>query len=417
MVEGKAFTSEFDVIVCGGGPGGSSAAAFLSDAGKKVLFIEKVTFPRDKTCGDAISGKSMAIIKKLGLYEKISKTPNAIVNAIGFSSPNGAYVRIDVPAKADGTKEAGFVVRREISDNVYFQNAKSKANVTTMENTEVMDLIFGEDGKSVIGVIAKTADGKQQEFYAKVVVGADGANSIVARKVGVPENDPKHWCLAVRAYYTGVKDVEDAIELHFNKKVLPGYFWVFPSDDGKANVGLGMLVSDVRKHKINLSTLMEDIIANDPLFKERFKDAKRVTPIKGWNLPLASQRKKNYGDGYVLVGDASSLVDPFTGEGMGNALTSGYIASQVINEAFAANDFSEKFLKQYYDRLWEELGHEVDISYNMQRYGKHTFLLNLVIGKAARSPEIREMIAGSFVSEEARKGYTSPLFYLKMLFA
>ena len=117
------------------------------------------------------------------------------------------------------------------------------------------------------------------------------------------------------------------------------------------------------------------------------------------------------------MGDASSLIDPFTGEGMGNALTSGFLASQVINEAFAANDFSEKFLKQYYDRLWEELGHEVDISYNMQRYGKHTFLLNLVIGKAARSPEIREMIAGSFVSEEARKGYTSPLFYLKMLFA
>ena len=162
---------------------------------------------------------------------------------------------------------------------------------------------------------------------------------------------------------------------------------------------------------------MEDIIVTDPLFKERFKDAKRITPIKGWNLPLASQRKKNYGDGYVLVGDASSLIDPFTGEGMGNALTSGYYASQVINEAFAANDFSEKFLKQYYDRLWEELGHEVDISYNMQRYGKHTFLLNLVIGKASRSPEIREMIAGSFISEEARKDYASPMFYIKMLFA
>ncbi|MFA5246520.1 MAG: geranylgeranyl reductase family protein [Candidatus Micrarchaeia archaeon] len=417
MGEGISSTSEYDVIVCGGGPGGSSTVAFLSDAGRKVLFLEKVTFPRDKTCGDAISGKSMHIIKKLGLYEKISKTPNAIVNAIGFSSPNGAYARIEVPPKADGTKEAGFVCRREISDNIYFQNAKSKPNVTTMENTEVVDLIFGEDGKSVIGVIAKSANGTQQEFYAKVVVGADGANSIIARKVGLPENDPQHWCLAVRSYYTGVKDVTDAIELHFNQKVLPGYFWVFPSDDGKANVGLGMLVSDVRKHKINLSTLMEDIIANDPLFKERFKDAKRVSPIKGWNLPLASQRKKSFGDGYVLVGDAASLIDPFTGEGMGNALTSGFYAAQVINEAFAANDFSEKFLKQYYDRLWEELGPEVDISYNMQRYGKHTFLLNLVIGKASRSPEIREMIAGSFISEEARKGYTSPMFYLKMLFA
>jgi len=417
MVESKAFTREFDVIVCGGGPGGSSTAAFLSDSGKKVLFLEKARFPRDKTCGDAISGKSMGIIKKLGLYDKVSKTPNAIINAIGFSSPNGAYVRIEVPSKEDGVKEAGFVCRREISDNIYFQNAKSKPNVTTLENTEVTDLIFGEDGKSVIGVIAKSADGRQQEYYAKVVVGGDGANSVVARKVGLAENDPKHWCLAVRAYYAGVKDVNDTIELHFNKRVLPGYFWVFPSDGGKANVGLGMLVSDVRRNKINLSLLMEDIIANDPLFKERFKDAKRITPIKGWNLPLGSERKKIYGSGYVLVGDAASLIDPFTGEGVGNALMSGYIASQVINEAFAANDFSEHFFKQYYDRLWGEIGREMEISYNMQRYGKYTFLLNLVIGKAARSPEIREMISGSFVNEDTRKGYASPMFYLKMLFA
>jgi geranylgeranyl reductase family protein len=417
MVEGKAFTSEYDVIVCGGGPAGSSTAAFLADAGRKVLLLEKARFPRDKTCGDAISGKSMLIVKKLGLYDKIAKAPNALVNAIGFSSPNGTYVRVEVPGRADGTREVGFVCRREIADNVYFQNAKSKPNVTTLENTEVADLVFGEDGKSVIGAIAKSADGRQQEYYAKLVVGADGANSVVARKLGVPENDGKHWCLAVRAYYAGVKDVTDAIELHFNKKVLPGYFWIFPSDNGKANVGLGMLVSDVRKGKLNLSKLMEEIIHTEPIFKERFAKARQVAPIKGWNLPLGSQRKKIYGAGYVLVGDAASLIDPFTGEGVGNAMMSGYIASQVINEAFAANDFSEAFLKSYYDRLWDEIGREMEISYNMQRYGKFTFLLNLVIGKAARSPEIREMIAGSFVNEEARKGYTSPMFYLRMLFA
>jgi flavin-dependent dehydrogenase len=132
---------------------------------------------------------------------------------------------------------------------------------------------------------------------------------------------------------------------------------------------------------------------------------------------MGSYRQKMHGPGFVLIGDAASLIDPFTGEGMGNATNSALIASEVIDMAMKAGNFSEEMLSDYPKRVWKELGPELQTSYNLQRAGKWKFLLNLVIGKAARNPEIREFIGGTFTSEESKKELYSPMFYLKLLFS
>ena len=407
--------SEFDVIVAGAGPSGSSCAASLGDKGYNVLLLDKAGFPRDKTCGDAISGKSLRMLQKLGITGKVADAPNAVINAITFSSPDGSVARIDVPSVGGKRRFAGYVCRREIFDNILFQNARSKRTVTAIENAEVAGLVYGEDKKNVVGVSVKAADGGLQEYYAKVVVGADGANSVVARSLGIQQNGDGHWCLGIRQYWKGVGGIGDSIELHFVDMAVPGYFWIFPSDGGLANVGLGMLVSDKKKKKIgSLQKLYEGIIANAPLFRERFAGAKPVSQLRGWNLPNASQKRKSYWPGCILVGDAASLVDPFTGEGIGNAMTSGAIAAGAIDEAFTYNDFSEKSLKRYWDTLWKEIGPEVDSSYDIQRRVKWKWLLNLVIRKAATKPEFREAIAGTLINPDSRNEYRSPLFYLKV---
>lgn len=405
-------SSEFDVIVCGAGPSGSSCASFLGDMGYSVLLLDAAKFPRDKTCGDAISGKSIQVLKLLGLLDKVAQADSSVINAIVFSSPDGSLARIELPVDQEG-RRIGYVCPRQIFDNLVFQNAKSKKSVTTIENASVYDVVKDESGK-VAGVKVKSA-GKDSEFRAKVVVGADGANSVVAHKVGAWTSDDRHWCVGVRQYYEGVADVKDAIELHFVNSAVPGYFWIFPAGDGKANVGLGMLTSSVKKNNVNMNQLLADIIAKEPLFTRRFKDAKPVSPVKGWNLPYASQHRKCYGNGFVLVGDAASLIDPFTGEGIGNALTSGSIAAQCIDEAFKINDFSEAALKRYSDRLWYELGPEAESSYRLQRMVNYKWLLNFVIRKAATKPDVREAIAGTFINLNSRKTYWSPLFYAKLL--
>ncbi|VVB66277.1 Digeranylgeranylglycerophospholipid reductase [Candidatus Gugararchaeum adminiculabundum] len=408
------FVDMFDVIIVGAGPSGSSCAAMLGKKGRKVLLLEKAKYPRDKTCGDAISGKSMRAVKTLGLQAQLEASPQADVWGVKFSSPNGAIVEIPFPNK-DKTRAPGFCCRREIFDNMLFQEAKKNAR-QTIEEFQVSEVII-EDGFAV-GVKGTDLRSKRQmEFRAKLIIGADGANGVVPRALGVdtlPEGDK---CMALRAYYKGVKGLGKNIELHFIDEILPGYFWIFPLDNGLANVGVGMIGSDIRKKKVDLRKAMLNAIERNEMFKQRFAGAQIVGEIKGWVLPFGSHHRKNYGNGFMLVGDAASLVDPFTGEGIGNATTSGIMAAKIADEALAARDFSETFLKRYDRELFEEIGPELKTSKMLQKMGRFKFLLNLIIGKASRNEEIRNTISGMLANEVAKKQIISPSFMLKVLFA
>lgn len=402
----------FDVIVIGGGPAGSSCTAFLSKSGKKVLLLDRARFPRDKTCGDGISGRSVSILRELGVLDELKGQEHHDMYGVTFSSPNGTTV--PVSAKNDGAKEApGFVCRRMVFDNVLFQNAKKLA-AQTIEEFMVTDLIM-EDGRPV--GVKGAHGGKETEFRAKMIVGADGAAGMSARKLGSVNDKENHQLAGVRAYYEGVKGNGDKIELHFVKESLPGYFWIFPLPDGNANVGICILVNEMKKRKLNLAKIMEEIITENPVFRPRFKDAKRTSQLKSWLLPLATNRVKSYGNGYVLIGDASSLIDPFTGEGIGNSLTSGKIAAKVIDEAFAENDFSEKKLSEYKKRLFDIIGEEIDTDKRMLGMANHEFLLNLVIGKAKRSKEVQSVIADAIIDPDNHKSLTDPFFFIRALFA
>ncbi|MFA6213684.1 MAG: geranylgeranyl reductase family protein [Candidatus Micrarchaeia archaeon] len=419
----------YDCIVVGGGPGGSTAAAFLSRRGKKVLLIEKERFPRDKTCGDAISGKSLAILSELGLVDGVEKADHGEITGVLFSSPNGSVASIpfgksggqmensgrnfpEAEPAGSGKIAKGYVCRRQVYDNLLFQNAKKGCDA--MEGMAATALV--KENGVVAGVKARGQDGKEYEFRGKMVIGADSVNSVVAREIRGAEVDPDHSCIAYRTYYSGISGMAGCLEIHFVKSIMPGYFWIFPLENGLANVGVGMVMSDMKKKGIDLGKAMDDIIRNNPLFKERFAGAKMVSPLKAWQLPFGSKKRKVHAQNVLLVGDAAGLVDPFSGEGVGNAMLSGKIASDVAYEALAAGDTSEAFLSRYDERLWKAVWNELSASYQMQRLGKVEFLLNFVVGKAAKSERAREAISGTLANKEAKGEYASPLFYLKLLF-
>jgi len=266
----------------------------------------------------------------------------------------------------------------------------------------------------VVGVNAKSGSLNHTiSILGKVIVGSDGFNSVVARQTGLYEYDPAHWVVALRQYYKNVKGLNQKIELHYIDEVQPGYLWLFPAGDNLANIGIGMLHKSLKKRKVQLAAAMKKAIES-PFLADRFAEAKPLEEPVGWNLPVGSKHRKNYGAGFLLLGDAAGLIDPFTGEGIGNALYSAMIASETIAKAIKANDFSEAFLSQYDKNLWQALGDELQVSAKLQKIGRIRPLLNFVIKKAARSNHVREIISGMMANQIPKTEFANPLFYFKL---
>ena len=408
-------SAQYDAIVVGAGPGGSTAATVLARKNLRVLLLDKEGFPRDKVCGDAISGKSVDVLRELGMLDDLVRDESLGSWGVIFSGPMGDEVSIPFTKMMDQPVAPGFVSRREVFDELVFKHARA-AGAEIRQHTTVTDLLF-EDGV-VVGVRLKNEHGEIEEIKSKVVVGADGAYSVVARSLGMTQLDEKHYCAGLRSYYKGVEGFNDHnhIELHFVDESIPGYFWIFPMPNGMANVGLGMLSSVVKKKSVQLKPLLE-VLVNHPRFKDRFKNAERIGPVKGWGLPLGSKPRSMAGDGWMLVGDAASLIDPFTGEGIGNAMVSGWKAAEWIDRSVAANDHSELFLKQYETEVMDRLRNELRLSHAMQRLGNWKWLLNTVIKKASRSEELADAISCMFDDLDERRKLVSPKFYLRVLTA
>jgi flavin-dependent dehydrogenase len=228
---------------------------------------------------------------------------------------------------------------------------------------------------------------------------------------------PEHHCAGLRAYYRNVTGChqENFIELHFLKPFLPGYFWIFPLPGGYANVGVGMLSSHVQRGRINLREAMLHLVATHPVLKDRFAAAERVGDIKGYGLPLGSRRRDISGEHYLLVGDAAHLVDPFSGEGISNAMISGRWAAEQAAVALQTGDFSARRLRGYDEAVYRRLGRELQLSYQMQQLLRFPWLFNAVARKAARNPAIAGLLSCMFNDLDVRAQLKKPLFYLKLL--
>jgi flavin-dependent dehydrogenase len=233
------------------------------------------------------------------------------------------------------------------------------------------------------------------------------------------EVEKEHHCAGLRVYYKGVTGIKEGnyIELHFLKDFLPGYFWIFPLADGQCNVGVGMRSDYVGKKRINLKTELNNIIQKYPQLSERFKNAEPVDDIRGYGLPLGSKKRAISGDNYMLIGDAASLIDPFTGEGIGNAILSGYTAAQQAKEAIETKNFSGTALKKYDEAIYRRLGDELSLSYRMQKLVKYPWLFNFVVRKANRNKVLRETIMVMFEDIDIRDRLRKPSFYFKLLFS
>jgi flavin-dependent dehydrogenase len=246
----------------------------------------------------------------------------------------------------------GAISMRMHLDHFLFEQAEILPNVTTFIGTGVAT-VETSDQKAKVTL----KDG--QVLKSQIVVGCDGAQGVVAKQLTQNKIDLMHNSAAVRAYYKHVKGIPDqTFELHYLEDLMPGYFWIFPLPDGFVNVGLGMLSQTISDKKINLRKELTRIIEETPYLKERFEDAELVDSPKGYGLPLGSRKVTISGQRFMLCGDAASLIDPLSGEGIGQAIISGRYAGWQAKDCFEQQDFSAKKMKAYdkmvYDKLWRE---------------------------------------------------------------
>ena len=403
----------YDAIIVGGGPAGSSAALYASKIDLKTIILDKSDFPRDKICGDALSGKCVKYMEELNLINGLKFLKGCEINRITFGSPS--HKQFDVHLNNsynEDTINRGYVIPRENFDNYLFNEASKVSDVK--KKFEVKDIIK-DDSLSVIGIRGINESGKIEEIYAPIILGCDGANSVISKKLGSFLNEPQNTSVALRCYYKNIKNLTDQIELHFVNEVLPGYFWLFPSGNNIANVGIGMTKEALKKDGRSLNEILNQVIKS-AFFKNRFKDAIPLEKPKGWPLPLGRIRRKSFGDGFMLLGDAAGLIDPFTGEGIGNAMASAKIAVKTIQKCKNTKDYSSENTYYYQKEIWNLLGAELKTSSKLQDLSKYKRLLNFVINRGAKNPEVQDLITGMLANAIPKSKLSNPFFYLNLLF-
>ncbi len=403
------------ITIIGAGPGGCTAAIALSKAGIPCTLVDQSSFPRDKVCGDALSGKVILTLKRLNeeLPKQLGIEETSIAShGVTFVAPNGKSLKVPFRRDINENAPPGFISKRIHFDNWLFEQAKVCPLVTV-----ITDLRIDTFNKSNKNWIISDKEGKTK-IETQLIIAADGAHSRFAKQIGGIEFEPEHYCAGLRGYYKGVKDLDTKgfIELHFVKEFLPGYFWIFPLPNGDANVGVGMRSDVVSRKKINLKNEMLKLIDTHPTLKERFKNATLEGSIQGYGLPLGSKKRVISGDGYLLLGDAASLIDPFTGEGIGNAMISGLKAAEVITSLCENKKFDATSLSKYDDVVYKRLWPELSLSKKMQELVKYPMLFNFVVNKAIRSKTLQETISCMFEDIDLRNRLKDPLFYLKVLF-
>lgn len=407
IATGRENMKKYDVIIVGAGPSGSTCASYCAKKGMKTLLLDRQKFPREKVCGDAISGQSTIILRELELTNEIESMPHKKIWGVIFSGPNGNTV--EIPILGSREEAPGYTCKRIDTDMILLNNAKKFCDVIEEFTVSKVE----RTGEKAI-VSGKHSNGKEESFEANMVVAADGAMSGIAKEAGMFSVDPKHHCTAVRTYYKGVTGMTDMIELHFVDDAIPGYFWIFPMGNGEANVGLGMITEDMTRQKVKLNQLIETVLKSK-MFKKRFEKAEALGPLKGWTLPFGSRLIKMHSNRLLLIGDAASLIDPFTGEGVGNALHSGKLAAEVCAKAHRLGKFDEETLAEYQEKVKKEICPDLQNSYNLQKLGKVRFLLNMVINKAKSSKKLRDTISSMLIETGMRKQFEDPLFYLKIM--
>jgi menaquinone-9 beta-reductase len=317
----------FDVAIVGGGPAGSTCAAFCAAAGLKTLLLEREKFPREKVCGDSLNPACWPVFRRLQLEQRVRNLPHGKLEAVEFITLGGRRIHVDLPRGEDGE----IAVKRSLLDSLLLRRAR-ELGAEVFEKSVVMEL--GGAGSRIwkIDIVA-------QRFGARFLIAADGRNSTVARLCGLLPGAQRER-VALQAHIALPPNFGNRVVLQF----LPeGYSGQAPVNENELDlclVGTPPKISSLR----NWAERHFNVALNQPW--------RTVTPLT--RSPVSAAHKN-----LLFIGDAARVVEPFTGEGIYYALRSGELAAQTVSKVLrggngdsAIREFARAHAAMYRGRLW-----------------------------------------------------------------
>ena len=320
-------SDRWDAIVVGAGPAGAATALLLSRGGARVLLLDRARFPRHKPCSEYLSPATTAILGRLdGVLEAVERAPHAKVYGMKVVAPSGAAMC----GRLAGAYS--FALSRATFDTILLR-AAARAGAVVRESTRVQDLLW--DGRAVAGVVARAGDGKRETWRARVVVGADGLRSVVARRLGLLRaSAPRR--VAFTAHVAHVAGVDGVGELHVGDT---GYVGLGPVGEGVTTVALVVPLRSVRAGGTDYRAGLFAQLERFPGLAGRFDPRQLVRGVLATG-PFAQWAERPCVAGALLVGDAADFFDPFTGQGIYAALRGAELAAAALLPALAAGNGS-----------------------------------------------------------------------------
>lgn len=377
-----------DVAIVGAGPAGSACVMALKDSGLRIAWIDKSFFPRDKVCGDAIPSNVQRVLNQIDpqLKERFIQTfsEKLTIEGCRFVAPDLSSFDLTFTTKGHASRRIDF-------DNFLFQTAQEvNPHVTTYLQSEIKAIETSATGASI-----ELSDGRI--IQSKMIVGCDGTNSLVRKKLAEPFIRKQENIAAVRAYYSNVSDLNHRLlEIHIVKGFMPGYFWIFPLKNNMANVGFGMVNKYISRHSTDLKKALTQIVLSKR-FAPRFAHAATDGVISGYGLACGGRRNPISGNRFLLCGDAASLINPATGEGIGNAMISGRFAALHLIACFEQQHFDIAFNQSYDDMVYNKLLKDLRIQHLMQKItADREWLINFALKKVSKHEFIREQVRKFF---------------------
>jgi geranylgeranyl reductase family protein len=352
---GKA---NFSVAVVGGGPAGASCAiSLLRHGATDVALIDKARFPRDKSCGDGIGPGAVQIFKALGLGEHLQN--HVPIKYLSVSGPSGVRAKGLLPL-VGGNTPIGYTIPRETFDN-YIAQAALAAGAFNLTGHQLEAAVFNDE--CWVLTLKNGQTGERSTVSASIVLGADGARSKIRSTLGVRFNTPRHTGTAVRIYAESAAANFDALQIDFDRSLLPAYGWLFPIDRHRANIGVGIDLDNYESGGKHLKELLQSYqrsLGKGIRYEEE--------SYKAFILPYGSELPRL---GFphrraALLGDAGSMINPLTGEGIFYGMFAGELLGRLLARAlahssarskveFALLEYDQQFRKRFkthYDLNW-----------------------------------------------------------------